>query len=255
MAFNEESKTRTKLTDDKIRMIKERVNVHEQKINQCELKLASHGTQIDVVLDTVVQNSRATDEKLLEFDAKLEATNDRIAKEICYMQGQHKVDELILSGIPHKPNENLRSHVINIAKSLKINMITDHIRKVNRLTGQQNTQTDRIPPIMVKFSSQEFRDAINDAYIENMKKKTPLKLSSIMAVSTGQVDSRIYINPHLPQCLRDIHQKALKLKKDGRFEAVHARVNAVAIRMNGTWHRVQTMNELRDVTLGKPLAD
>lgn len=251
MSISEDTSTRTKIMDEKIQKLKEKMDIYEKKI---ELRMTSQDTQMDMVLDMVTKSSDIQDRKLLDFENKLENTNDRITKEICFIQGQNKVDELIISGIPHQQNENLKRYIINVAKSMGIIITPDEIKKIHRLTGQPNTKTDKIAPIMVKFISQDIRDAINDKYVESMKKKIFLTLSSAITLATTQIDHRIYINPHLPQCLREIHQTALQLKKEGKIEAVHTKINAVATKINGSWHKIQTMKELRIAINGKPLS-
>lgn len=254
----EDTKTKTSAIDEKIQDLREKMETYEKKIDDCEIKLTSQTSQLDTVLNMVTKSSEQQHNKMREFDAKLEATNDKLDKEICYIQGQHRIDELIISGIPHQQNENLKHYVVDIAKVLNVIISSKDIRKIHRLTGQPDAQPNRaprIPPIMVKFNSQDMRDAINDQYINNMKQKAFLKLSSIFpSYNLTEMDTRIYINPHLPQCLRDIYQKALQLKKDGKIEAVHAKVNAVATKINGTWHKIQTLKELRDAINGKSLA-
>lgn len=245
MKSNEDAKTKARTIDYKIQKIQEKINTYEKKIDDCEIKLTSQSTQMDMVLNMISKTSEMQEEKMTEFDTKLEATHDRLSKEICFVQGQHRIDELIISGIPHQPNENLKIYIRNIAKVLNVLIPSDGIKKIHRLTGQPEARTNRIAPIMVKFTSQEIRDAINDQYINNMRQKIFLKLSSITTSSNSE--ARIYINPHLPPCLREIYQKALQHKKDGKIEAVHAKVNAVAVRKDGTWYKIQTQKELNDV--------
>lgn len=254
MKSKEDTKLRSKSIDDKLHKLNKQMAVYEKRADDCELKLTSQASQMEMVLSMVSKSSEIQENRILGIEARLEVTDERLSKEICFMQGQHKIDELTISGIPYQQNENLKLHVINIAKFLGLNINSDGIKKIHRLTGQPEQNSNRIAPLMVKFISQDIRDAIFDKYIDNMKRKAYLTLSSInMSSNQAQQTSRIYINPRLPQCLQEVYQKALQIKKEGKIEAFHAKVNAVAVKTNGAWHKVQTMKELMTAINGKPL--
>lgn len=253
MKLNEDAKIRTRKTDANILALQNKMKTNEERMTKYEIQMSSQASQIDTILQLVTNNTDVQENRLSQLDSKIEACNDRLSKEMCFIQGQHKADELIISGIPPVQNENLRNYVVNIGNALNVRIAINEIRKIHRLTGPTDAtglQPNRFPPIMVKFTTQTTRDTLNDNYIHNLKNKIFLTLAS---ANIAQNQTRIYINPHLPQCLKDVYKKALQLKKEGRIGALHAKINAVSIKVDEVWHKVQTDKELEDVINKAPL--
>lgn len=247
----ETQKTKTNVIGRKIKEIEEKVTKQENKLSEIDLHIKTQDSQMEVALDLISRQSDLQESKFAEYDQKFEESSNRLTREICYIQGRNKIDELLINGIPMSDRENMKAYVLNIAKALNTPLTINGLKKVHRLTGLNRKDA----PIVVKFESQQTRDDLNDAYINNMKQRKPLMLSSVVSLKQNQLDARVYINPRIPPCLKDVHVKALELKKLGKIEATYGRVNAIAVRVQGTWHKIHTVTELLKVAQGKPLAD
>lgn len=227
----------------KIGILQSSISEFNKRMDSCELRITSYDSQMQILVDTVANNNEVNDSKINEISLKVDNQDDKLQKEICHIQGLQKQDELIINGIPHDNKENLKLIMIKIAAALEINITSDVIRKIHRL-GPQNEEVIAIPPrnkpIMVKFATIDIRNSINENYVKLIREKRPFTLQDIGHSS----NERIYINSHLPQCLTSLYKQALDMKKLNRIQAVHAKMNSVAIKLDDKWHKVQTKKEL-----------
>lgn len=224
----------------------------QSKISTHDSQIASMSTQMTILAKTVAETSDMNDQKLNLLSNKIDTQDEKLAKEICYIQGLQKKDELLISGVPSQPQENLKLIVIKIAAYVTINLNSDGIKKIHRLAASTTTNNTTVnPPILVKFATTDLRNALNDRYITLLKEKKPLNLSNIGL----QGQDRIYINAHLPQCLTEVYKAAIQLKKDGKIQAYNSKTTSVAIKMWDKWHKIQTMGQLTSImNQGRPLA-
>lgn len=211
------------------------------QIFEHDLKLKSQQEQMEMLVTTMAKNHETSNMNFTHMQRQIVTSEDKIFKELCYIQGINKQDEILMNGVPHHPNEDLKSIVILIARALKVTLSPTQIVKCHRL-GNNNIQAEqeRIQPILVKFSDKEIRDDINNQYIHNLTAKIYLNTSILDKNS----DNRIYLNAHLPQCLVPVYKKAMELRKQGILAAVNARINHVHIKYKQKAYKIHTLNEL-----------
>lgn len=225
-----------------------RMNTENEKFkahfHNHELKFSSQQKQMEMLVSTMSKNHETNDLKFEHIQAQIQTTEDKIFKELCFLQGLNRQDEILINGVPQHPHEDLKSLIITIVKSLHIKLTSNQIIRCHRL-GNNNTQAEheKIHPILVKFADKDIREAINNKYIQNLTSKIYLT-TSILDENTNE---RIYFNAHLPQCLTPVYKKAMELRKQGLLGAVNARINHIQVKYNQKAYKIHTMNELAEV--------
>ena len=109
--------------------------------------------------DDINRIGKLFDDKLEELDQKWSAKFDelaerleRLSERLEYQENQNRRENLILIGIPSKPNESwedTRDIVVNVAKKSNINIENGDISRAHRLRSSGG----KAPPIIVKFST------------------------------------------------------------------------------------------------------
>lgn len=229
----------------KLNKMQSDVDTFNNRVDICEMKLTSYNSQMKILVDTVSKTNEMYDTKIDEISSKVNNQDEKLQKEICFIQGMQNQDELIINGVPQTEKENLSFIIIKIAAALNINITSDRIKKIYRMGPQaENTITNaqKNKPILVKFNTTETRNLINSNYVQNLIEKKPLTLNNIGIPS----NERVYINPHLPKCLTPLYKKALDMKKRNLINAVHAKINSIAIKIDNKWHKIQTEKELEE---------
>lgn len=87
-----------------------------------------------------------------------------------------------------------------------------------RLSKKQLGENEQLENILVKFTTEMKRDKFMKSYLEFIKKK---KLTPA-AIGLGG-NHRIFVNEHLTDDMYNLMKEALKLKREGMFDKVHAR--------------------------------
>lgn len=226
--------------ETQLELLKANVAHHQ---NKTDTQLISMSSQMTMLVQTVSETTEIYDYKMESMSNRIDAQDEKISKELCYIQGQQKQDELIISGVPQNTNEDLKGVITQIGVFMRTQINPHHIKKVHRMVSQSNKNTQNHPPILVKFTTTEKRNEVNDRYIELIKVKRPLTQSNIGFPGTD----RIYMNAHLPQCLAEIYKAAAQLKKDGRIQSFHSKTTSVAVKIDDKWHKVQTMKEMASI--------
>lgn len=223
-------------------------NFHS-KIAVHDSQIASMSTQMTILARAVAETSDMNDHKINSLSSRIDTQDEKLAIEMCFMQGMQKMDELLISGVPFNNQEDLKRIIMRIASHLSISLKSDDITKTHRLlskTSDSDVMTSQFrnePPILVKFATTDLRNSVNDCYISFLKEKKPLNLSNIGL--PGQ--DRIYINAHLPQCLSEVYKAASQMKKDRKIQAFQAKTTCVAIKLGDTWHKIKTMRQLKSI--------
>lgn len=249
----ETMKTRSNTFETQLEKLQMNLTNFQSRMESYDTQLGSMSTQMTMLVNTVSETADMNDYKMELINNRIDTQDEKLSREICYIQGLQKQDELIVNGIPHTQDtqEDLKRIISRIGAFLKTHITDNNIKKIHRIVSLTKKTTQNHPPILVKFSSTEIRNEINDRYIELIKIKKPLIQSNIGFPGAD----RIYINAHLPQCLSEVYKSAMQLKKDGKIQAFHSKTTSVAIKINDKWHKIQTMKEMAAIfQQGRPLA-
>ncbi|XP_055526716.1 uncharacterized protein LOC129719262 [Wyeomyia smithii] len=156
---------------------------------------------------------------------KLAASVSTVRTDVCLnkerMAVNEKATDLLLSGVPYNPTENLDSFIMAVSNALgyteqEIPLI--YAKRLARLPKQVGST----PPIIMQFA---FKIAREDFY------RRYLSSRNLSLLHLGfSVNQRIYINESLTELGRKIKAEALKLKRDGKLHAVFTRGGSVYVK-------------------------
>lgn len=158
--------------------------------------------------------------KFQHYDAALESVNKRVddvTREIAALQNRN---ELIISGIPMQPDENLNSTLTDIGKYLAVKDTSNLMATTRRMKSGSSSHNDGL--VAVEFALKATRDEFYSAYL----RKRDLKLKHIGLNS----DRRIYINESLSTEARKLKSAALHLKKAGKLASVYTKQGIVYVK-------------------------
>lgn len=134
------------------------------------------------------------------------------------MGGLEKRDELIVSGIPYLPEENLVKYFKAMWKEVGLSESSTPLIDTRRL--KSGTNGDGV--VLLQFALRNNRDDFYSNYLKNCN----LKLSHLGINSTH----RIYVNENLTVAARKLKVAALRLKKDGRLTTVYTKLGTVYVK-------------------------
>lgn len=212
----------------------------EKKMDDQEKKTQTIEGEMSIICETIRTGDKAYNKHFNQLQSQINQQKDDFQKELCYLQGRNSATNLVLTAVPYKQNENLKTYIIDIAKKFGIRINTTDINKANRLGELQASSANKPLPILYGFKQIGIRNQIFNSYIEDIKKKIYITQATIGL----QSNDRIYINQHIPHCLNEIYKSAIALKKEGKLEQVTPKVNAIAIKKDGKWITIQTKTQL-----------
>lgn len=218
--------------------LEERIDTQTQRTHAFE-------GQLSVICETIKIGAQTHTKHFNNLQEQINEHKDHLQRELCYLQGKNNAFNLIVSAVPYNHNEDLRKYMLEITKNLKVNIQQGDITKAHRMGNLQASSTEDKPlPILYCFKHIGTRNHIFKNYIENLKKKNYITLSTIGISS----DDRIYINQHVPHCLNELYKIAMAWKKDGKLEMVNPKANAIAVKKkDGAWINVQTKTQLQQI--------
>lgn len=147
----------------------------------------------DVRKENIVLKDRITTlEKRVEL---LEEKQDR-------SEQYSKRNNLIISGIPVQPNEDVQKIVMKIAQKCDVQVPEWDIVAAHRLQTRKNGDT----PIIIKF----LRKKTKEELITSGKKKN---LTADL-FGNGRADVKLYFNEHLIDCKNQLYKKARDLRQE-----------------------------------------
>lgn len=236
----DETKHRTTLALQKIEHIQSKFSKVEDELDQQKELLNVHNQQIMAISETVARTLETNELRL----NNLESNDEKFLIEICYIQGQATLNELVVTGIPIMELENLPKIMVNIGEKLSINLkYTDILKTYRMRNNTPRSSTQKFQSIYYKFTNQLVRNNVHDRYIEMVKSKQFINLVSIGFNQEG----RVYINPKIPKCLSEIYKKAVEHKRNGIIQAVNPKISCISINIDDTWTKVQTMKQLEAI--------
>lgn len=241
----EESSARIKQFDAIVTKIDSKYEAMQEEMYNQAQKIDSNRQQTNIMMETFIKNNELTDKKISSLSEKLHQQEQNLAKELCYLQGSQRQNEIVITGIPQSEGENIMSFIVKIGAALNTTITPASILKCHRL-GRQSTQSleEKNQPILVKFNNQATKDNLESNYISSLKTRKYLMTSQIGISSKNE---RIYINAHLPQCLTKVYKRAMELRKTNVLEAVNARSNCIHIKFNQISYKIQTLEQLEDL--------
>jgi hypothetical protein len=234
--------------------------------NLDEIKQEVHkaiDTQFESLRANIYTNKQELEFKMKQLEQNLKAEinaikttrapptmNEDTEAWINFLESQLKKKNLIISGVPESPTENLRDIIIKIGQTCGLEVETNNIEEVLRLKGRPrnaqqstNTQRNESAPILVKFFTENTKNQLFDGYISLIKSKILLKCSSIGMTS----EKRIFLNHHLTPALRKIQERALLLQKANMIEKINTKNNSISVKIKGKWNNVTTNAQLTDL--------
>lgn len=127
-----------------------------------------------------------------------------------------RLQNLEITGIPLKSNENLNFYVINLAKFVNVNITYQDIEYVTR--AQPRTRNSNKPrTIIVKLKTRLLRDTI----ISGVRAKKTIFTSDIGITSPDP--QRVYVNEHLTPANKLLYLQARRKKSTANFKHLWVR--------------------------------
>lgn len=176
----------------------------DDRINKLRIELSNELKPAPVV-DPIANN------------AKLDAVSDK-------MERLSRASHLVLRNLPSEGEAgkaDLRDVIYNIGAKANFTFVTGDIRTASRFSSTKH----RICPVIVKFKSNDLRDAFFEHYFKN------LSMFTLGALGLGDALSRVYFNEHLTERNMQLFNAASQLKRapESRIKKVSTRNGLVYI--------------------------
>lgn len=221
-----ETNAQKKITSDKMDRIYEEV----KKSNKIQLEMQKtlndlHKTMEDYkqIIDNLTEENielRNLNHVLTTRIGKVEYTMD------CFEQKTLNRN-LIISGIPEKENENLKSIITKMCSAININAIDTDIKNIERLkTHSENSGMPK--SVIIEFNNIRVRDEMLK------KKKEKLSTSNIMhdIVKNSSDDRPIYITEEITKYRRYLFKIARDIKREKRIEFAWVKNGELFVKKN-----------------------
>lgn len=148
-----------------------------------------------------------------------------------------KANDLLLTGVPYVPEENVDVIVQKIANTLGYRddglppLIAKRLARTPIVAGTS-------PPLLLQFSFRITRDEFYQRYLCSKN----LSLNHI----GFDMDKRIYLNENLTEQARRIKGSAIKMKKAGKLHSVYTKDGSVYVKtsMNAAPRLILTLDDL-----------
>lgn len=121
-----------------------------------------------------------------------------------------RLQNIIISDLPKLDNISDIDLVLRMANYLNTDITKDNVLYVNRLKNRSNS--NRIQPLLVSFSSKLVRNTFFRAYMNDVQK------FNLLDLGIGETKKRVFVNEHLCRKQFDIFHNAYKLKKKSRSQ-------------------------------------
>ncbi|CAK1602146.1 unnamed protein product [Parnassius mnemosyne] len=157
-------------------------------------------------------------------DTELITQIQNLENKIQYMEQQARRNNLEISGIPEKSNEDLSLYLRNITNFLGVELSSTDIVQITRIRPF-NAVSGRPKAIVVKLSYQLLRDTILSA----VRTKKELKLCDIGF--RGEM-KKIYLNEHLTPANKILYKSTREKAKVAQYKFVWIRDGKIFVRKN-----------------------
>lgn len=145
-----------------------------------------------------------------------------------------RMNDLIVSGVPYTPNENLLAYFSMWCRSLGYAENSEPLVDIRRLT-KGTPIAGAASVLLIQFAITVQR---NDFYARYLRSRS----LSLLGIGFS-VDQRIYMNESLAPTLRVLRSKALAMKRNGQLSGVNTKDGIIYVRMNGNDRAVAVTSE------------
>lgn len=195
-------------TFDRIDTISNKIDTVKAELNE---QLSSVSRDFNSFKAECADKFKFTDDAMCELESRI----DGISQEIGGIENRN---ELIVSGVPHIPGENVAAYFKDMWKQVGLPENPAPLVDVRRL--KTGTQGDGL--ILLQFALRNNRDDFYSCYL----RKRDLKLQHLGMNSTR----RFYVNENLAVPARKIKKAALELKKSGKLSSVYSKKGIVHVK-------------------------
>lgn len=220
--------------------IKNQVNFLKNKLEKCDEEHAVFTSELSNLKESVDLHSKQQDELKLQVTSinadinKLKTTEQELAdckSQLANLQNEHNVQQqrerlnnIEITGITEKSNENVSDYLISICQKLGIILSVNDILQIHRVPTRVPNKPKNI---VAKMRSQSIKDSI----ISAMRKKKNLTTDDINVKCTNG-PSRIYVNEHLTPFYKNLHKKTREYASSKGYQFVWIRNCKIFVRKN-----------------------
>lgn len=188
------------------------------KIESCKTDLQS---EFAVLREDMQQYKAECTNNVNKLSADLAITRDNVSLNYERIQISGKLNDLLLSGVPYQPSENIPDYVRSVSLALGYSDQDRPMIYTKRL-ARLPIANGSAPPLLLQFT---FRAARDDFY------RRYLSTRNLSLLHLGfTVNKRIYLNENLTELARTIKGSALKMKKDGKLHSVFTKDGFVQVK-------------------------
>lgn len=223
-------------------------NPPEMRIENNEHTLATLNAKMDKILESnnilkreinhlkiIVEDYKKITDEIIQSNTYLQNENEKLKWKIINVQynidtqEQQKLENnIIVSGIEQKDGENTNEIIIEMAKSLNINISNDDIENSQRSNKIENNSG--LPPeIMVKFKNSDIKVKI---MINKKSKKLNTNMFDINKIDVTH--RAFYINEQLVKTRQFIYKKARDARKNDQIKYAWVRNGEIYVRKTDT---------------------
>lgn len=178
-------------------------------------------------------------ERLREDVNELYCQNEEFANRMNDMDQYSRIENIVITGIPVRKDENIREIIKNIAEKVELKIEDSEISTAHRLPSKKS----ETPNIIARLNN---RDKKKELIVRAKAKK--LKAS---VLEWTKENTPIYISNHLTRYTAELLREAKKLRDEGYFEYVWEKDAKILIRKdeNSLAVRIKDKSQLETIQL------
>lgn len=203
------------------KLTQERIDAVNTTITE---KIECVKAELDDKLDAVSRDIASfKDECAARFtvnEGALQTLNEQVDGISQEIGGLEKRNELIVSGVPFLPDENLAAYFKAMWKHVGLEETQIPPVDVRRLNTSNSSEKNGL--IMLQFALRNHRDDFYSGYLQ----KCSLQLSHLGIDSTR----RVFVSENLTFAARQIKRAALRLKEAGKLSSVFTKLGIVFVK-------------------------
>jgi hypothetical protein len=225
--------------------INKRLDYTNSKLDKLQTDVNSVVIEMSNMREQIRENSlkcetnRDAIKSLTDENEKLKNEVTRLKMDMLELQQHTRKNNLVITGIPLTPKENMFSILNKVSTLLNIRYEICDISAAHRLPGKRGD--NRPPAIVVAFVSR----AMKSEWITARKLRKTLTAKEI---NSAWPDLQVYLNEHLTPHTRRIFNEARELVKSGKLVAAWTSDCRVLIKRNGAGnpYRITQLQQLED---------
>lgn len=234
-------KTTWSCTQCKLFTVHQTLQLIEADLSAFKLNTEKSIVNISGSIKTLVNLSGAVAQNSKRIDS-LEAENREFKRELVSLR-KHcnqtesfiRMKNIVVSGIPEKPNEVLEDLIIKVARSIDVSLSKDNIEKATRFRPRNG----KIKPILVSFTHPSYKEQMLLSYkIHKSIEGAVIGLANNITIRIGE---------HLTTQKQVLLQQAKKqLKNSGAYNFVWSQNGNVLIRKDAA-SKIIKINSFEDI--------